>query len=91
MPKLERWIVASKMIPVFDQETLHSIVALGATIGGGWSQVHQHVNVNVDNKEKIEELLRSRGYQVSDVSDQQVQHPEMNCMSHMRHHQAGGE
>ena len=80
MPKLERWIVASKMVPVFDHETLASLVSLGGTIGGGWSQVHQHVNVNVNNKEKIEELLRSRGYDVSNVGEKELQHPEMECM-----------
>jgi len=82
MPKLERWIVASKMVPIFDQETLKEIVALGATIGGGWSQVHQHINVNSDNKEKIEELLQSRGYEVSNVCDRRLQHPEMEGMKH---------
>ena len=81
MPKMERWIVASKMVPVFDHDTLKQIVALGGTIGGGWSQVHQHLNVNVDNKEKIEELLQSRGYEVSNVCDRRLQHPEMECMN----------
>jgi hypothetical protein len=76
MPKLERWIVASKMVPVLDRETLKEVIELGGSIGGGWSQVHQHINVNADNKEKIEKLLFSRGYDVSDVCDKMVTHPE---------------
>lgn len=76
MPKLERWIVASKMVPVFDHETLKDIISLGGGIGGGWSQVHQHINVNADNKEKIEDLLRSRGYEISYIGDANVTHPE---------------
>lgn len=76
MPKLERWIVVSRMVPVLDQETLQMVLALGGNIGGGWAQVHQHINVNADNKEKVEELLRSRGFEVSELSEKLVRHPE---------------
>jgi len=89
MPKLERWIIASKMVPVLDHETLMQVVSLGGSIGGGWSQIHQHINVNAENKEKIEELLQSRGYEVSNVSDRRLQHPEIECMTHKQPHREG--
>ena len=74
MPKLDRWIVAQKMVSVLDTETLHQIIELGGHIGGGWCQVHQHINVNPDNKEKIEQLLLEKGYEVASVSS--THHPE---------------
>ncbi len=76
MPKLQRWLIASKMVEVLDQETLSTIGDLGGQIGGGWSEVHQHICVNKDNKEQIEELLRSKGFTVTYPSDHAVYHPE---------------
>jgi hypothetical protein len=75
MPKLERWIVAQKMVPVLDAETLMKIVELGGHIGGGWCLVHQHINVNADNKEQIERLLTDKGYEVVEASS--TRHPEI--------------
>ena len=60
----DRWIVASKMIPVFDNELLTKIANLGGSVGGGWCEVHQHVHVMPENKEAIEELLVRNGYKV---------------------------
>ena len=74
MPKLERWIVAQKMVPVLDPETLNKIIALVGQIGGGWCQIHQHINVNADNKEQIERLLAEKGYEVVDAAA--TRHPE---------------
>jgi hypothetical protein len=74
MPKLERWIVAQKMVSVIDADTLKKIIELGGQIGGGWCQVHQHINVNQDNKEQIEKLLIEKGYEV--VSASTCRHPE---------------
>jgi hypothetical protein len=77
MPKLQRWLIAAKRIEVLDAETLRTIVDLGGQIGGGWSQVHQHICVNQENKEKIEQLLQERGFTVSDPEDRVVSHPEL--------------
>ena len=74
MPKLDRWIVAQKMVPVLDSDTLQKIIALGGHIGGGWCQVHQHINVNTENKEEIEKLLIAKGYDVGAASS--FKHPE---------------
>lgn len=76
MPKLDRWLVASKMVVVFDAELLRGILDVGATIGGGWCQVHQHVCVNARNKERIEAMLKERGFDVAPVGDKAFVHPE---------------
>ncbi len=76
MPKLERWIVAQKMVQVIDAETMKKILDLGGQIGGGWGRIHQHVSVNSENKETIEKLLEEKGFEISAVSD--IRHPEFN-------------
>jgi hypothetical protein len=76
MAKMERWIVASKMVEVLDHDTLKEIVDLGATLGGGWSEVHQHIHVTPDNKEKIEAILLKRGYSLHTATDKTVRHPD---------------
>lgn len=68
MPKMSRWIVARKMVAVFPQEVLKELVELGANLGGGWCQVHQHLHVNPENREKVIALLEAHGYRVDDVS-----------------------
>ena len=75
MALLERWIVASKMVPVFDKEILSQILAMGGSVGGGWSEVHQHVHVTPENKETIEELLVRNGYKVLSVNDPSIARP----------------
>ncbi len=77
MPKLQRWLIAAKRIEVLDGETLKAIADLGGQIGGGWSQIHQHICVNQGNKEKIEQLLHDKGFTVSDPEDHDVSHPEL--------------
>jgi hypothetical protein len=76
MPKLERWIVAQKMVQVIDAPTMKKILDLGGQIGGGWGRIHQHVAVNSDNKEVIEKLLQEQGFEISAASD--IRHPEVN-------------
>jgi hypothetical protein len=76
MPKLERWIVAQKMVQVIDPETMKKILELGGQIGGGWNRIHQHIFVNSDNKEAIEQLLQENGFELSAPSD--IRHPEIN-------------
>ena len=68
MPQLERWIVASKTMPVFDSQLLAKIAELGSAVGSAVCEVHQHVHVTAENKEKIEELLQSHGYTVTPAS-----------------------
>ena len=75
MPKLERWIVAQKMVQVIDPETIKKIIDLGGQIGGGWSRIHQHICVNPDNKEAIEMLLSEKGFEIAAASD--IRHPEI--------------
>jgi hypothetical protein len=74
MPKLERWIVAQKMVQVLDAETIKRILELGGQIGGGWSLVHQHIYVTPANKEQIEALLKEKGLEIGNLSD--FRHPE---------------
>jgi len=88
MPKLDRWIVASKMVEVFDRDTLKTLVQLGGQFGGGWCQVHQHICVNARNKEKIETLLAEKGYTVLPVSESKISYP--SCHAH-RSMEATGE
>ena len=79
MPKLERWIVASKMVRVIDADTMKKILELGGQIGGGWCRIHQHICVNPENKEAIEILLREKGFEITAATD--IGHPEID----MRH------
>ena len=76
MPRLERWLVVSKMVETLDKETLRNVLDLGGKIGGGWCEVHQHICVNSQNTEKIRELLAARGYTVSAASESRICHPE---------------
>lgn len=76
MPKLQRWIVASKTVDVLDPETRNRILELGGNLGGGWSQVHQHICVNQENKERIEEILREKGFEISEPCAHTVFHPD---------------
>ena len=77
MPKLEHWVIASKMIEVLDQETTRTILDDGGQIGGGWCQVHQHICVNRHNKERLEQLLKDKGFTISGASEHRVAHPEV--------------
>jgi hypothetical protein len=76
MPKLDRWIVASKMVHVIDAETMKKILDLGGQIGGGWCRIHQHISVNPENKEAIESILQEQGFEITTASD--VRHPEID-------------
>lgn len=76
MPKLQRWLVATKVIDVIEPGTLEEIESLGGHVGGGWGEVHQHVCVNRDNKEAIERLLTEKGFRVTIPSDHSVYHPD---------------
>jgi hypothetical protein len=78
MPKLERWIIAAKRTKVLAEETANAIANLGAVIGDGWYDTHQHVCVNPHNKEQIEEILRVAGYTVSYPSEKKTPHPELH-------------
>jgi len=83
MPKLQRWLIASKMIEVLDPDTIKTILDMGGQIGGGWCEVHQHVCVNRYNKEKIEELLVAKGFTVSAPQDRLIFHPDLQaCHAH---------
>ena len=81
MPKLHRWLIASKSIEVLDRETFETIEALGGHVCGGWTEVHQHICVNKDNKEKIEALLQEQGFTISVPEEHRIYHPEY----HMAH------
>jgi hypothetical protein len=76
VPKLERWIIASRMAEVLDRDTLKGVLEFGGQVGGGWCEVHQHICVNQNNKEQIERLLQNAGYKISYMSDHRVVHPE---------------
>ena len=82
MPKLERWLIAARKADIFNSEEIGELSALGANVGGGWDTVHQHVYVNAENKEDIEEYLRSRGFQVVESSDKTFFHPESHQTNH---------
>lgn len=84
MPKLQRWLVASKMVTVLTPETLKKIAELGGHVGGGWNEIHQHVCVNQDNKEAIEKILLDQGFRLSTPQDTNVWHPEYH-KAHQQH------
>lgn len=69
MARLERWIVATRRVSVFDAETQAEIARLGGNFGGGENRVHMHVHVNPGNKEAIEDLLRAKGFEVVSAGD----------------------
>jgi phospholipid N-methyltransferase len=75
MPKLDRWIVASKMVHVIDADTMKKILELGGQIGGGWCHIHQHICVNPENKEVIERMLQEKGFEITTAAG--VSHPEI--------------
>lgn len=80
MPKLERWLVASKVVDVLEPETARQIMELGGQIGGGWYEVHTHICVNQDNKERVEHLLEAQGLTITPASEHAIEHPE--CHHH---------
>ncbi|HON56594.1 MAG TPA: hypothetical protein PLM75_13160 [bacterium] len=68
MPQLKRWIVAKKLVNIFPEDVLKKLVELGANFGGGWNEIHQHINVSPQNREQIVELLEKAGYEVEEPS-----------------------
>jgi len=70
MPRLQRWIVARKIVPVFSTETAKKLTDLGANLGDGDFNLHQIVNVNFRNREKVIELLIADGFSVTDAEDE---------------------
>ncbi len=69
MPKLSRWIVAKKMMHLFPTEVLQKLLAMGANIGGGWCEIHQHINVSPQNRDEVVAYLESQGYDVVDAEE----------------------
>lgn len=78
MPKLEHWIIAAKKAEVLTKETADAIIRLGAVLGDGWYDTHQHICVNLHNKEQIEEILRTGGYAIFYASEKNTLHPELH-------------
>jgi len=76
MAKLERWLIVAKGVEIFDAEDIRKLSELNAQMGGGWNKVHQHLNVNSDNKEAVEAYFTSRGFEVEASSDKAFFHPE---------------
>ena len=74
MHDCERWLVAQKMIPVINPETMQKIINAGGQIGGGWNRIHQHICVNSLNSETIKELLYQDGFEV--ILPSECRHPE---------------
>lgn len=71
----ERWIIAQKMVPVINGETMRKIVDLGGQVGGGWNLIHQHISVNPYNRFSIEQLLLDQEFDI--VTTSEVRHPEV--------------
>jgi len=82
MPKLDRWIIASREVDILDKDTDHALRDMGALTAGGWNIVHQHVLVTYENKEKIERYMASRGYNVRPASDTSFFHPDHYVQGH---------
>ena len=78
MPKIDRWIIASKEVPVLSADIIKQIEELDGQIGGGWHEVHQHISVNPCNKEEIEALLQAAGFEVKPATAPDHVHPEMH-------------
>ncbi len=76
MPKLERWLVVSKTMEILDSEAHNTLLDQNVQLGGGWNRIHQHICVNSNNKEEIEEYLISRGFDIHASTDRTFFHPE---------------
>lgn len=62
MPQMKRWIVAKKLVNIFPENVLKKLIEAGANFGGGWNEIHQHINVAQNNREEIIKMLESEGY-----------------------------
>ena len=58
-PENAQWLIASRMLPVLDKDTLKAVLETGGQIGGGWCEIHQHIRVDEHNREKVEEILHT--------------------------------
>lgn len=67
MPKLKRWIVASKQLPVFPEELIKTLTEYGVGLAGSDTLVSQTMHVNAKNREQVIALLEKNGYSVKDI------------------------
>lgn len=76
MPKLERWLIVAKNVEILTAEDIRVVDSMNAQMGGGWNKVHQHLNVNAENREAVETYFTTRGFEVVEASDKSFFHPE---------------
>ncbi len=67
MPKLARWLIVSKKVDVFSKEVIDELQKMGVQFGGTHKLADQHIQVNHENKEKVEAFLIEHGYIVSEA------------------------
>lgn len=68
----DRWIIASRIVPVLDAESQAAIAGMGGVIGGGNAEIRLHIHVSSDNRDAIESFLRSKGLTVSEASNTMI-------------------
>lgn len=64
-PESAGWLIASRMLPVLDRDTLKAVFDAGGEVAGGWCEVHQHIRVDEGNREQIREVLRAANLTVT--------------------------
>lgn len=72
MPKLNRWIKATKKVPVFSHDLVESLTSLGVALAGGEFTIEQTLHVNPHNREKVIALLLENGYEVHEPGENEL-------------------
>ena len=72
MPKLTRWLKASKEVPVFSHELSEKLSEMNVTFAGFSNTLVQNFHVNPKNKEKAVRLLEENGYKVEEIEQEPI-------------------
>jgi hypothetical protein len=75
----DQWFIVAREVNTIDKETEVEIIKAGAQMGGGWSEIHQHVYIDPINQNSVISILREKGYTVQRLSETKMCHPEGAC------------
>jgi hypothetical protein len=73
------WFIVTREVNTIDKETEKEIIKAGAQIGGGWSEIHQHIYIDAINQNEAISILREKGYTVKPLAETKMCHPEGAC------------